>query len=196
MAEVHPRRIPGRWREGYALDNHTLSSTYLGDDQYGHPQYDTTRTELGELLYRLKYRGDASAVPEIAEAATTFVRTWDPRVDFVVVVPPSGARRVQPVLLVGQALAERLAIPLVADCVTRGRQVRQLKDVFDFDERLRLLAGTHAVDRAKVEGRRVLLFDDLYRSGATMNAITALLYDQGGAADVYALTITRTRSNK
>ncbi len=35
-----------------------------------------------------------------------------------------------------------------------------------------------------------------YRSGATMNAITAALYDEGAAADVFALTITRTRSNQ
>lgn len=42
----------------------------------------------------------------------------------------------------------------------------------------------------------MLLFDDLYRSGATMNEITALPYDQGKAAEVYALTITRTRSNR
>ena len=41
-----------------------------------------------------------------------------------------------------------------------------------------------------------LLFDDLYRSGATMNEITTTLYDQGSAADVFVLTITRTRSNQ
>jgi predicted amidophosphoribosyltransferase len=52
------------------------------------------------------------------------------------------------------------------------------------------------VDRTQVQGRRILLFDDLYRSGATMNAITAALYDEGAAADVFALTITRTRSNQ
>ncbi len=38
--------------------------------------------------------------------------------------------------------------------------------------------------------------DDLYRSGATMDAITRALYDQGSAADVFALAITRTRSNQ
>jgi len=42
----------------------------------------------------------------------------------------------------------------------------------------------------------VLLFDDLYRSGATMNAIAAALLDEGGAADVFALAITRTRSKR
>ena len=72
----------------------------------------------------------------------------------------------------------------------------KLKDVYQYDERFRLLSGLHKVDRAIVRGRRVLLFDDLFRSGATMNAITAALYDQGGASDVYALTITRTRSHR
>jgi hypothetical protein len=37
---------------------------------------------------------------------------------------------------------------------------------------------------------------DLYRSGATMDAITAALYDDGRVADVFALTVTRTRSHQ
>ncbi len=36
---------------------HTISSTFLGYNEYGHAQYDTTRSTLGELLYQLKYRG-------------------------------------------------------------------------------------------------------------------------------------------
>jgi competence protein ComFC len=46
-----------------------------------------------------------------------------------------------------------------------------------------------------VKGKCLLLFDDLFRSGATMNAITQSLYEHG-AADVFALTITQTRSNR
>ena len=63
-----------------------------------------------------------------------------------------------------------------------------------YDDRLRALEGAHSVAVSAVRGQRVLLLDDLYRSGATMNAITAVLYDQGGVADVYALAVTRTRS--
>jgi competence protein ComFC len=47
-----------------------------------------------------------------------------------------------------------------------------------------------------VAGRKVLLFDDLYRSGATMSSIAAALHDQGGSGDVFALTVTRTRSRR
>ena len=80
--------------------------------------------------------------------------------------------------------------------MTRSRDAAELKNVYDYTERLSLLAGSHAVDRTQVQGRQVLLFDDLYRSGATMNAITAALYDEGAVANVFALTITRTRSNR
>lgn len=48
----------------------------------------------------------------------------------------------------------------------------------------------------KVEGRKVLLFDDLFRSGATMNAVTDVLLKKGGAPKVFALTLTRTRSSR
>jgi predicted amidophosphoribosyltransferase len=97
---------------------------------------------------------------------------------------------------VGVEVAKRLGIEFCPGCVRRTRDVPQLKDVFDYDERWRLLDGLHEVEKPRVEGRRVLLFDDLFRSGATMNAITNALYDQGQARDVYALTLTRTRSKQ
>ncbi len=194
MAEAHPMRIPGRWREGYALDYHIVSSVYIGDDEFGHPQFDTTRTELGELLFRLKYRSDQSVIGELVDAAARFVEAWQPGADVLVPVPATRPRAMQPVMLLGEALAGRLGLPLGADLVRKVRDVPELKNVHEFDERLRLLEGVHEVDRSQAQGRRVLLFDDLYRSGATMNAITEALYDQGGSAEVFALTITRTRS--
>ncbi|HEY8749953.1 MAG TPA: hypothetical protein VIM11_18360 [Tepidisphaeraceae bacterium] len=54
---TNPIEIPGAWTRGWTLDLHTISSTFLGYNEYGHAQYDTTRSTLGELLYQLKYRG-------------------------------------------------------------------------------------------------------------------------------------------
>ena len=82
------------------------------------------------------------------------------------------------------------------NCVRRRRDVPQLKDGFDYDDRARLLADLHEIDESRVKGKRILLFDDLYRSGATLNSVAAAAYDQGGAADVFALAITRTRSKQ
>jgi predicted amidophosphoribosyltransferase len=113
----------------------------------------------------------------------------------IVPVPPSSQRNVQPVILIAEGFSRRLGIPLV-DCVKRTRDAPQLKNVYDLDERLRLLEGLHQVDASVTESKKVLLLDDLYRSGATMDAITAALYDDGRAADVFALTVTRTRSHQ
>jgi competence protein ComFC len=190
-----PRLIIGRWTKGYALDWQTTSSQFIGYDEFGHPRFETTRSEVGELLYRLKYRREREMVAPILEAAMKHVLDWRPPVDVLVPVPPSTRREFQPVHSLAKALGERLGIP-VADCVSRSREIPTLKDITDLDERLKLLEGLHTVDEAAVRGRSVLLFDDLYRSGATMNSITAELYEVGKATNVFAFTITKTRSNQ
>ncbi len=194
MAPIHPIKISGRWHEGFALDYQTLDSTFIGYDEFGHPVFDTKRTELGELLYRLKYKADGSVVGELADAAAGFVRSWVSGVQLIVPVPPSKSERTQqPVLVLAQALCERLGIPLGMNAVVRVKNVPELKNVYDRDARLRLLQGAHKVDARVVKGKKILLFDDLYRSGATMNSVTEILYDQGSVAEVFALTLTCTR---
>ncbi len=195
MVNIKPSRIPGRWREGFALDYHTVGSTYLGDDEFGHPIFDTQRTEIGELLYRLKYRSDNSVIDEIVFTTVTFITSWNPGVDIIVPVPPTRAGRpLQPVLVLADAMSRKLSIPNVSDAIATVKDIPELKNVYGYDERLRLLQGVHVIRSSSVEGKRILLFDDLFRSGATMNTLTAALYDRGLAADVFALVITRTRS--
>jgi predicted amidophosphoribosyltransferase len=168
----------------------------VGDDEYGHPQFETKRSPAGELLFRIKYRLDRSAVPELVECVAAFVRSWHPPIDMIVPVPPTRVRALQPVIVLGEALAKDIGVDFCGDCVRRTKEVPELKDVYDYDERVRLLIDAHGVDRARVAGRKVLLFDDLYRSGATMSSIAAALNDQGGSGDVFALTVTRTRSRR
>jgi competence protein ComFC len=194
MLEINPTRIAGRWSSGFALDAHTTSSELVGHDQYGHPKFASQRSELGELLYKLKFRRNKTVVPAIAEVVGDFAQSYLPRVELIVPVPPSTPRREQPVILLARAIGERIGIPVFEDCVWKVHETSQLKNVFDFNERLRLLDGAFEVDRPIVEDKTVLLFDDLYRSGATLNAVTILLYDQGCAKDVIALTLTRTRT--
>jgi hypothetical protein len=62
----------GPWDAGYALHIHTLSSVFLGYNEYGQPSFDTTRSPIGELLYQLKYRNDQSAIEQLAVAVEDF----------------------------------------------------------------------------------------------------------------------------
>ncbi len=50
MAATKPSKLSGPWDEGFSLDRHPTSSVYIGDDSYGHPRYETTYSEVGELM--------------------------------------------------------------------------------------------------------------------------------------------------
>lgn len=115
-------------------------------------------------------------------------------IDLIVPIPPSKPRKNQPVILVATALSERLNIPLCKDCLRKLKQTPQLKDLLEYDKRMEALKGAFAVVTAKTEGKDILLFDDLYRSGATASVITTLLKEEGKAKAVRLLTLTRTRS--
>jgi competence protein ComFC len=189
VISVNPQKIVGKWHKGLALDLHTTSSTPIGPNEQGHMQFDTQRPEIAELLYRMKYKNDSSGAAQIIEAAAAHVKS---KFDMLVPVPSSSGRSV--VLVLAKGIGVTLNLPVVR-CISTTRPTPQLKNVTDPDERARLVDGLYSVDRAVVEGKRILLFDDLYRSGSTLNAIATALKVQGKAADISVLTITKTRSN-
>lgn len=194
LVEVHPRKLAGPWTMGYALDFQTSSSTFIGYNAFGHPEFDTRRPPVGELLYQLKNRGDATAIEPLAQAAAAFIKEWS--IDSIVPIPPSNtARKRQPVIEVAGEISKRKGVPLCEGCIKKVKNTGQLKDVFDRAKRDEILAGAFAVDRRQAQGQRLLVFDDLYRSGATAAAVTRLLLSDGGAAEVYLLTLTQTRKN-
>ena len=198
MTTLNPKKIAGQQLEGWTLDLQTTAAEFLGYNEQGHPQFDTTRTEMGDLLYRLKYRSDENAVPELVEAAANFLlNTWQisDELDGIVPVPPSvTTRESQPVVLVATALAAKLGIELLVDVVIKREQTPQLKDVQDGEERLRILSGKFIVDASQTSGKTLLLFDDIYGSGATLGEVCRVLRNPGLATKVYALALTRKRT--
>jgi predicted amidophosphoribosyltransferase len=193
--EIHPQKIDGHWRSGIALDLHTTSSTPIGPNELGHMQFDTVRPPIAQLLYQLKYRGDQTAVLSIVETATAFLAPHRQQFDLMIPVPPSTPRTIQPVIILVNGIGAAVGLP-VLDCIRTTRPTTQLKGVTDPEERRKLLDGLYAVDATHTTGKNILLFDDLFRSGSTMNAITDVLLNQGKAASVSVLTITKTRSNQ
>ncbi len=143
----------------------------------------------------LKYHRNAEALGGLTNVAAAFVTNWGIRLEAIVPVPPTRVRRPQPLFELASALAERLHLPLLESAV-RAKNITELKNVFDHGERMKLLEGAYTVREDSLRARSLLLLDDLYRSGATMNAVTKALYKQGNCASVYALAMTRTRSRR
>jgi hypothetical protein len=132
---VSPGKIDGNWREGYALDYHTHWSQFIGHDEFGHPMFETERSEIGELLYKLKYKSDQSVVDEIVNAAASFILSWNAQFDVVVPVPPSNlARRSQPVRVIARGLSELLNLTFAEAALIKTKDTPQLKNVSDLGE--------------------------------------------------------------
>jgi competence protein ComFC len=193
--EIHPKELKGDWEAGYALDAQTLESTYVGDNEFGHRMFDTKRSALGELLYQLKYHNDSAAIAPIVETVAEFLKTSKASFEVIIPVPPSNpSRRSQPVIEIAKSLSSTMNIPLCEKCVLKVKSTPQLKNVYDLSERERVLTDAFAVNTKETSGKRVLLFDDLYRSGATMNAVARILRSSGQARAVFVLALTYTRS--
>ena len=130
--KINPRKLRGQWTEGYALDVQTTSATFLGYNAFGHPEFDTTRSALGELVYQLEYRGSRTGIPEIVDTVAGFLREWKITVDGLVPVPPSNTgRKSQPVAELARAISERTGIAVRGGCVKKVKNTGQLKDVCD-----------------------------------------------------------------
>jgi len=182
---------PKPWVEGYVLDYHTVSSTPTGDPYY---RFDTKRTELGELLFRVKYRaGGSDVVADIVDTAEQFVGGWKPPIDCVVPAPPSLTRKTQPAVEVARGLAARLRIPMFEDAIVKVKTTPQMKNIDDWSERQRVLAEAVQAGQNDVKGKSILLFDDLIESGSTLRRAAEVLLKDCGARAIYALVLTRTK---
>jgi competence protein ComFC len=197
MAEINPISLAGPWREGYSLDRHTVSSVYLGLDEFGHDRFETKRSEIGELLFRFKYRNDGAMLPDLVQAAVGFIQDgWrlSAKVNGIIAVPPSSTtRRQQPVQQLARGIGRELGLPVLEGAVRKVKATPQLKDFSDYQQRVNVLADAFVVDSSLTKGLALLVVDDLFQSGATLSALSRVLLGPGQAAEVYVLTLTKTR---
>jgi competence protein ComFC len=198
MTDIHPIELKGNWQRGYALDKHSISSTYLGEDQFGHPRFDTKRSEIGELVVQLKYKNNKSVIGDITNTVAAFLKgQWKivADLDYIVPVPPSNLNRTfQPVIAIADELSKTLMVPICVDTLVKIRKTTELKNTEDDIERAAILKGAFRINGDCLKGKNILLFDDLYDSGETLREISEVLYNEGDVSKIYVLTLTKTRA--
>lgn len=153
--------------------------------------FETKRTEVGELLYRVKYKGDEAALQELVDVLANFIKSRKIAADIIVPVPPTRYRRKQPLFLIVDALGKKLKLAVERTAV-RKSGASELKDVWNFEERTRILKNAISVDSKIVAGRRLILVDDLVRSGATVKEVAEQL-NSAGVSEMYVIVVTQTR---
>jgi len=180
LSSSHPRPLTGNWRAGFALDFH---SAFTGADW--------NRSSVGELTYRLKYQSDPSALPALVEHTRKLFATHHDmeQFDIILPVPSSTPREFSPVHEFCKALARAFGKPAQAFLV-KTRSTKPQKEMHTLSQKRDNVAGAFAI-KGDITGKCILLVDDLFDSGTTLEEITRLLL-KSSAASVNVLTLTRT----
>jgi len=150
-------------------------------------------------MHHLKYWKERHRAETIGNVASEWLLkqlgTW--KINVIIPIPPSDTtREFQPVYEIVKRLSSTCKIPVDFTSLKKIKTTTPQKEIIDIEQRKEELRGAFAIPSNSLSGKNVLLFDDLYRSGETLNAVCDILFNKGKAANVYVLTITKTRSNR
>ncbi|MGP8251484.1 MAG: ComF family protein [Terracidiphilus sp.] len=190
--KVSLRQIRGPWDEGWVLDKHSVSSVYLGDDEQGHPQFNTTRTEVGEATFQLKYRNDWSKAKHLAQAIAENICPKLSQVGFIVPMPASSQRKRQPVTEVAKELGVLVKSPVYSNLLIRAKNGKSLKDLNTKDEKIEAIGNSFGLnDEIPGNGQwNVLVIDDLFHTGASMETACKVLRTYPKVGKIYVAALT------
>jgi len=188
---INPCRLLGMWNEGYVMDSHTITSTYLGCDEYGHDRYHTERTELGQLIYEMKYNGHNDTSGKIIDIISPFLDNWilEINIDLIIAVPPTESRIQQPVFLIADKIACKYNIPFNQNVLVKTSSAAS-KNMSRYSKQI---DGSILLQQEIGNCRNILLIDDLYSTGSTSNECVKMLRENTNAVNIYFLAMTKTK---
>lgn len=188
-------KIDGEWNLGYVLDWHTKSSEFLGHDQFGHPQYNTVRSEVGEAIFQLKYRSDLTKVDPLAETFVKNLQTFFQSASFIVPMPPSKHRIDQPLIRLARKISEKLNIPVFENVLLKNGVTSQMKNIENREKRIEALMKCFCINDTITNNGcwDVLIIDDLYDSGSSLTAATRALRTYSKVNNIYVGAFTKAK---
>jgi len=193
--QVNLRALTGNWSSGYALDKHLISSTYIGVNEYGRDQFNNRRTEVGESSYQLKYKQDWSQAAPLAKAIFDNIFPKLSAVGLLIPMVASTPRPRQPVLEVAKELGKLAGLPVFENLLTKKAGGSSLKNLTTRDQKKEALATSGftlaTTDGFTTDGQwNALVIDDVYHTGASMEAACAVLSAHPKIRSIYVATLT------
>jgi len=156
-----------------------------------------TRTYIGELEYQAKFNNNKEAEAELTDVCNEWIDKFPflKEADYICAMPGSSPAT--------ESLPHRIVSNLdgfkfqdISDSVIWTSKTRSVKDATTAEEKLEILeeSGLQIAEGLDLKGKTILLFDDLYMSGLSMQYV-AMKLKESGAARVFGLCTVKSRSN-
>lgn len=171
---------------------------YCGDCSRGRHLFTSGRAlyeyeDIAPALYRFKYGGRREYAHffarEVVQQLGMYICSLSP--DALVPVPmyrrKQRRRGYNQAALLAQALGKELGIPVYTDLVVRNRNTRPLKEL-NSEERLNNLKRAFNLAQNSVKLKTIILIDDIYTTGSTMDQVSEVFL-AGGSRRIYYIVL-------
>lgn len=171
---------------------------YCGDCSRGRHLFTAGRAlyeyeDIAPALYRFKYDGRREYARffarELAQQLGPYICSLRP--DGLVPVPmyrgKEHRRGYNQAALLARALGKELGIPVYTDLVVRNRDTRPLKEL-NSEERRNNLKKAFNLAQNSVKLKTIILIDDIYTTGSTMDQVSEVFLS-GGSQRIYYIVL-------
>jgi len=160
-----------------------------------HPTQEAERTTLGLLEYQAKYSADENAAYQLADIAAEFINTTIyKRANIIIGVPSSKLSRRSLPQQIAKLIADKTHLEDASSLVRWCKDKPELKNIRVEEKWVSLDRVGICLPSDGIAGKHIILLDDLYQSGTTLNFIASRL-KSAGAKLVYGLALVKSWSN-
>ena len=152
-----------------------------------------------DLIHQLKYRHWTTLTDIIRPIIYAYVKNLAlPVEDYVIVPIPLHPERLRErgfnqAELIGSIISEALGLPMAADALERIKKTKSQAELKNYAERSNNVTGAFRVKQNDaIWSKNIILVDDVYTSGATINDAMRSLRE-AGAKKVIAFVLAKTR---
>jgi len=182
-----PHSVPECWHcSGMLANLRQVRATFLHVDP------------LSKVIHAYKYEGQFGLAPTLGDLMTMNWPQWRTAPEIIVPVPLHAARERErgynQAMLLARRLGKRLSLPIHPTSLKRIIHTRPQVGL-NASERRQNVAGAFHADSRGIEGRHVLLVDDVFTTGATLSA-AGLALREAGALSVSGFCLAMAAGNQ
>ncbi len=184
LSDIEPVPLSGNFDLGFALGEYSIKESAK-----------RKRTKVGDLLHKFKYEQNRHAGMILTDLASDFINSQIllKSADLMLTIPPSfRSRSFDPVSFIAERIKERTQIRWERDVFLRTRLTQPQKSIWDKELKQWNVFNTFRIAKPlQLEEKKILLIDDVFASGATLNEISAVLRE-AKADKIYVLVLVKT----